>query len=226
MLTREQIDEADFKATDLFFNALMGFYDFSQLDALDMFARDGTLTVCRYADKVKSLALWEINPEWKDALSKFGAKEVHIGCSHEQMFNSEDKFSFIVVDAPQGVYTDWRGTQHSEHFDLIPDLPQIMQDRCIIVMYVNKKPYDASQHGDFGRDVYPNYSYQKWMDRRAAFYDVDDASEIDIADAMLAYRTAWKEAGYKSISEVVISCYDMGIGMPPSFRVAFELVKV
>lgn len=224
MLTRDEIDAADFKATGLFFDAVLGFYDLSQRDALDMFARDGALTVHLYADKVRSLDLWEIDPIYEPTLRKF-TDNVHIGCSHKQLMETDRTYGFMVLDAPEGVYHDWRGRPHSEHFDLIPQLPRIMANNCIVVVYVNKEPYDASKVGSHGRDVYPGYDYQAWMQRRADFYHTDHPNKVSTATALQAYRREFRLLGFDLKSELIVPAYDMGIGMPPSFRLAMELER-
>ena len=55
--------DADRKSSQVFFNALTNFYDFSDTDALDMFARNGQLTVSMYKQKLRSVDAWELGLE-------------------------------------------------------------------------------------------------------------------------------------------------------------------
>lgn len=227
MTTRQEIDAADERAAQLFFNALVDFYDLKQLRALDMFARDGMLTVKRYFRDVKSVDCWELNEEHREALKVFHPREIVIGDSYKTVKFCTREYGLIIVDTPQGIY----GGGHVEHFDMIPLLPKIMADRCIVVLYVNKQPYDKFATGHYGRDEYPEYDFKKWMKARDKFYgEVPWGSQhviqyVTEVDALRAYNHHFLQYGFKAKSTLMIPCYDFADGLPPSFRVALELVR-
>ncbi len=225
MTTRQEIDAADEKAAQLFFNAFVDFYDLKDLRALDMFARDGMLTVKRYYKDVKSVDCWELNPEHKEALKQYNPREIVIGDSYETVKMCTRSYGMIVVDTPQGIY----GGGHVEHFDMIPLLPRIMNDRCIVVLYVNKRPYDKLASGHYGRDEYPEYDYKAWMRAREDFYSYQGyrrfVGPTDEVSALNTYQNKFSEGGFSTKSVLVMPCYDFADGLPPSFRMALELVR-
>lgn len=228
MTTREEIDTADHKGADVFFAALTSFWDLSGRKALDMFARDGVLTVKRYSDKVKELHLWELNGEHESALKAFNPKDVKIGCSYASMdaaIGAGDKWGFIVVDTPQGTYPAMGGVV-AEHFSLMGRLPQIMEDDCVVAFYVNKKPYSREVVENYGRDEYAeSYSYSKWMSLREAFYGLSKGEQLTEGQAVKAYSDVFEAAGFKVKHVLVTPCYDFADGLPPSFRCAMNLVR-
>lgn len=226
MTTREQIDSADHKGADLFFDALTNFYDMSEWEALDMFARNGVLTVDRYIEFVRDIDLWELNPEHKSALEAFAPRYIEIGCSYATLQACTNKYDFIVVDTPQGIYPLADGSQVAEHFSLMPQLGKIMKDRCLIAFYVNKRPYDRNAVGDYGNDSYSSYDFQKWMKEREAFYGIQDGRFLFEDRAIAAYKAVFGRQGFFLKNVVMTPCYSFADGLPPSFRCALELERV
>lgn len=230
MTTREEIDKADHAGADIFFMALTGFFDLEWRRTLDAFARDGILTVKRYRDKVAKLDAWELNPEHKDALMAFSPDTVRIGCSYEGLTEAAargEKWSFIIVDTPQGLYPTGEGTVVAEHFTWMGRLPDIMADDCVVAFYVNKRPYSREDTENFGRDEYAeSYNFDKWMQLRAQFYGVADGRIITDEQAISAYSRLFESRGYAVKHLLVTPCYDFAPGLPPSFRCAMQLVKI
>jgi len=224
VVPRAEIDAYDFRTMAVFFDALFRTYDLKRAEALDMFARDGSLTVMHYAHRVSDVDLWEINPEHEKALRVFSPRDLVIGCAHQELRNTTRKYDMIVVDGPQGLYSAYDGV-HSEHFDVLPLLPRVMKDRCVVVLYVNLRPYDASKLGSHGKDTYPEFDFQEWMRRRSEFYGTAEPQFLTLAKAMGAYEWWAGEAGLEIRSHLVVPCYELGIGMPRSFRIALEMVR-
>lgn len=219
--------DSEIKELDLFFHALAGSYELHKLDALDMFARAGAHTVSRYWSKVASLALWELNEEHRMTLQElYLPTEVKIGCSYAEMRQTTKKFGLIVVDSPQGLHTDSDGLIRCEHFEVLTSLPVIMQDRCIVTLYVNKEPYNAAEVGSRGQDTYDVFDWESWMDHRARFYCTSTPAKISLATAMLEYQRLFAGMGIKIASEIVQPCFVDGVGRPAACYVALELVKL
>jgi hypothetical protein len=219
---KDVIVDADHKGADLFFTALTTYYDLRGMSALDMFARDGDFTDRKSVVLVQELDLWEINPEHTQALNDFKPREVRIGCSYASLKQCQRKYDLVVVDSPQGVYPDYEGKVHAEHFDLIEELPKILKDRAIVVLYVNKEPYNRDLVGDLGYDKYDTYNFDTWMEKRERFYGKRHVSE---ADALFAYRYRFALHRFRTVSVLVTPCLQGDPGLPPTFRLAMELVR-
>lgn len=218
------VSGADKASAAVFFEAVCSFYDLSNAVALDMFARTGELTVTNYHEHVGEIHLWELGPEHAKALGEFQPEEVHIGCSYRQAESCHTKFDFVVVDSPQGAHHDYKGCVHYEHFDLIRYVvPPMLKDEAIVVLYVNKRPYNKDVLGEHGYDLYEEYDYDAWMDARRAFYGASDIAE---EDAIRAYRTVLGAAGFAVSGMVITPCYSDVPGYPPyAFRLALRVVR-
>jgi hypothetical protein len=220
------VSDADGKSAQLFFDALTGFYDLSEARALDMFARNGQLTVSKYADKVRDVAAWELGPEHESALLALGPNvAVKIGCSYLTASWKDARYDLIVIDSPQGAHKDYMGTVHFEHFDAIQLVKRLAKDRCIVVLYVNRAPYDKNVDGDFGYDQYEEYDFKDWMKARHAFYSHSPYKLTDAA-AIHAYAREFAFMGFDVVNTLVVPCYsDVPRKESYAFRVAFEIVN-
>lgn len=227
MRVRElEVGVADTRSAVTFFSALLQVYDLSEAKALDMFARTGALTVCNYAGKVHELHLWELGAEHKAALLGYMPTQLRIGCSYESAEQVSEKFDFVVVDSPQGAHKDYAGVVHYEHFDLVNFvLPKLLSDHSVVVLYVNKRPYNKDDVGSHGYDEYEDaYNYEAWMSARQEFYG---SSVITEEQAVQAYRNVLNEAGFIVDSFIIVPCFSDVPGLQPyAFRVAFELERV
>lgn len=219
---RKSIDNHDAVAADAFFEALRRVLSLRQMSALDMFARDGALTVNRYAKHVRRLELWELNQVHLPALRRYGASEVKIGCTYKFLKECTSTYGMIVVDNPQGLYPDNWGVVHAEHFDIVKELSPIMADRCVVVLYVNKAPYDKNKDGDHGRDTYSAYDFQRWMTARGDFYG---HVEVDEVRALNTYKYVFAAQGFTVTDVLMVPCF-RGEGLPPSFRLGLVLERM
>lgn len=216
---------ADTASSTAFFQAVKAMYDLSEAKSLDMFARTGELTVVNYFSEVKELHLWELIPDHKEILeSRFSPASLRIGCSYQASMLVDEKYDFIVVDSPQGAHHDYDGKVHFEHFDVVEGiLPKLCADECIVVLYVNKKPYDREEMGSHGYDIYSEYDFTAWMQARENFYL---SSTISEAGAIAAYTFAVREWA-KVESAVMVPCFSDVPGYPPyAFRLALKLKRI
>lgn len=212
--------------TSHFFHILKEFYDFSQVAALDMFARDGALTVANYAYNVKHLDVWELSDAHTKALEAFRPRDIRIGCSYKFMAECKNKYGLIVIDNPQGVHHDGDHQRRFEHFSVLPNMGHILADQAVVVLYVNKRPYDKTEIGNMGMDDYAEYDFKKWINARQDFYDYDPQNLSEEA-AMLAYRRVFHQLGFKIKTQVAIPCYSDVSGREPyAFRLAIQLEKI
>jgi len=218
-----QVSDADCESAKLFFSALTGFFDFSAVDALDMFARTGALTVVNYFHSVANFDVWELRPEHKDALEKYMPRDIRIGCSYQTLVTCVRRYGLIVIDTPQGLHTGYDGVVHTEHFEILQRLSSIMADRCVVVVYVNKRPYNKQHVGSHGYDHYDEYDFNEWMENREVFYG--DAYVTD-ARALTAYERVFRGMGRAIANVVSVPCYsDVGELSPYAYRLAMEVVR-
>jgi predicted RNA methylase len=227
MQVREvNVTDADGKSAQLFFDALTGFYDLSQARALDMFARNGQLTVSKYAGKVRSVDAWELGAEHAEALAAIDPKViVKIGCSYLNASMFEGRYDMIVIDSPQGAHKDFSGAVRFEHFHAIQQVKKLAKDRCIVVLYVNTAPYNRDTDGDFGYDQYEEYDFDKWMGARKTFYS-SNPLKISVATALWAYEREFGFVGFDVTNALTVPCYsDHPRRESYSFRVGFEIVR-
>jgi hypothetical protein len=217
---------ADKLSAKLFFDALFGFYEIGP-DALDMFARDGALTVSRYYTEINNLDLWELNAEHRPALEKFNPREIIIGCSYTSMGGCTHKYDMVVIDTPQGIHNDAFGIAHIEHFDVLRHIKGMLKPKALIVLYVNKRPYNKEEVGSHGYDEYAEFNYKKWMAARASFYDVGSHGIISEEDAIAAYREVLADQNLAVTSVLSVPCYSDVQGVEPyAFRLALQVEPI
>lgn len=216
--------ESDRFSAQIFFEALASYYDLSDSYALDMFARNGELTVQCYRHKVQHFDAWELSEEHLVALEKLGAWDIKIGCSYAHARTAqEQKYDMIVIDTPQGLHSKADGSRACEHFDAIKAAAPLLKDEGLIVLYVNRKPYDSRIHGSYGYDEYEEYDYDQWMAIRRAFYG---SEIIDEGKALEAYKIALGRLGFGVRDCVIVPCFSDVDGLPPyAFRLGLNVYR-
>lgn len=226
MLTIREVatTDADQRSARSMFRTVLDSFDLKEAKALDMFARTGELTVVNYRHAVKELHLWELMPEHERALwLEHAPHTVKIGCSYQSALNCTDKFDFIVIDSPQGAHSDYSGAVHYEHFDVVRELlPKLAADNCVVVLYVNKAPYNKEELGSHGYDQYSEYDFPAWMQARRMFYGSIRVTE---EQAIKAYRDTVQE--WATVDQVIVTpCHSDVPGYPPyAFRLALSMKR-
>ena len=219
-----EVTDSDRISAQIFFQALCQFYDLSEAQALDMFARTGDLTVSNYKPWVKEIDCWELNPEHESALRALDVNDIKIGCSYKTMEECEKQYDLIVIDTPQGIHSDWQGVPQVEHFGVLNKVAKLMKDRCLIVLYVNMYPYNKEEVGSVGYDEYDEYNFENWMEVRKDFYE--EFSPITEATALAAYELFFEAHDYVVKSVMLIPCLSDTGGEPYAFRVALDLQSI
>ena len=218
------VSQSDFQSAHIFFTALRSFYDLREVEVLDMFARNGQLTVTNYLEHVGAVDCWELMPEHRQALQAFKPREIKIGCSYLHLQEATRQYGMVVIDTPQGIHTDLLGHPHIEHFDVLRRIKPVLADRAIIVLYVNKAPYDRDTEGEHGYDTYASYDFKRWMHERQNFYHIDDGRHLTEEQALSAYRRILKLQGFDVCNVVSTPCYSDVPGKPPyAYRLALEV---
>jgi hypothetical protein len=197
-------------------------------NALDAFARNGQLTLACYHDKIGRVTAWELSAEHRPSLERFQLYDMEFGDSYQLALDHEiEKFDFIVIDTPQGAHKDSKGFVHFEHFDFFrAALAHLAAKRCIVVLYVNKSPYDKDEVGSHGYDEYEEYDFPSWLRARSDFYNVGCETDVSESQALSAYARLARGAGYKVKNTLMVPCFSDVAGREPyAFRVAIEVER-
>ena len=163
-----------------------------KLNALEMFARDGTWHTTYYENKVKTLEVWEVDPNWEKDLKKNLPKaKVRIldSIKNIQTYKKLSKFSLIVIDNPMNIYGDECidiGNMHCEHFDVINNINKIMDKEAVVVFNVNRCPFDY--------DKFPI-----WKNRREEFYGNENSDNMTLDFLFDFYEKLFKNLNLKTL---------------------------
>ena len=163
-----------------------------KLDALEMFARDGTWHTTFYANKVKSLEVWEVDGKWYESLKKnLPTAKIEIKDSIETLQEHDDlpKFNFIMMDNPMntfGITEKSEENPYCEHFDVIRQIPKIIGNEAIVVFNVNRKPFDYEK-------------YPSWQKRRQEFYGNVDTGNMSLEFLFEFYDKLFKQLGFEIV---------------------------
>lgn len=156
------------------------------LDALEIFGRDGLDHTTTYGGDVRSLEVWEIDEDRRAELEKnLPGASIKIVDSYEEIARTPNRFDLVVVDNAMGLYGG-----HCDHFDLFPDeIFRIARDECVLALIVIPR-IDAATLRHF-----PELSDPAYLARRAAFYGVEDAADIPRGRIVETYRGFVERSG-------------------------------
>jgi hypothetical protein len=132
--------------------------DLKKFVALEFFAREGDWQTQSFANKVKELHAWEIDPIFESALKKnLPHACIRIGNSYELASEKVyfERFDFIVIDNPQNTFGDY-----CEHFEALPLIKNLLKNDGIVIFDINLAPFDY--------DKFP-----LWRQKRFDYYSVD-----------------------------------------------------
>lgn len=152
--------------------------DLSAMDALEFFAREGDWQTTAYADKVKTLTVWEINPRFEENLTRnLPDAKVVIGDSFELAQTTRPIYDFIIFDNPMGLYGG-----HCEHFEALSLVKNLLDAPGIVIFNVNHNPFNIDKQPE-------------WSRRRKEFYGWD---KVDIPFLIDFYRDYFRKLGYET----------------------------
>ena len=102
----------------------------ANLDAIELFGFDGSFHTKDYFEKIKSLEVWEIDPECYKPLRKNvpGAK-IKIVDTFFQLSKCQDLFDLVIIDNPTSTFN-----QHCELFSAFPDVFGILKEDAVNVI--------------------------------------------------------------------------------------------
>jgi len=164
--------------------------DVSKLHALEVFGRGGDWHTTVYANKVKSLQVWEIDKKWKNILKKnLPNAKIKIRDSIKTIVENLEpsKFNLVIIDNPMNTWgTKKEPDLYCEHFDFIKNIGNIMDKEAIIIFNINKNP--------FNYDKFP-----EWKKRREKFYERKRTSKLSPRFLMKFYKKLFLKNGYKTV---------------------------
>lgn len=158
-----------------------------KLDALEVFGRDGNWVTIYYADKVRSLEVWEIDPQYENKLRQnFPRADIVITDSFKKIQTTTKQYSFIVVDNPMSNFGEY-----CEHFELFPHIFRIVATEAIL--FLNVIPFLDPE----AKAQYPYVFNEDQLQRRRRFYFTEHPENIPISEMIEAYQRHAEQAGFK-----------------------------
>jgi hypothetical protein len=155
------------------------------VSALEVFGMTGKYHTLDYAERVKSLEVWEIDPELEDALHRnLPGANVLIVDSYAYAQICKDRFGMIVVDNPLSMHGS-----HCEHFDLFPHIFRLAEPGGLLV--VNVIPRSTQR----ASKRFPYLFDETQLAARSAFYTTDTPEDIAEAEIVLTYHRLARDVG-------------------------------
>jgi len=213
----EQIKERWHEATNELMTKLeIKGIDFSKLNAIELFGRDGTWQTKKFGEKVKGIEIWEIDPKWKNKLKENIPNAVVKIRDSISMLKTEDglhKFDLILIDNPMNVFGNMQRDSdvYCEHFEVLENFHKLCQNDVLIIFNVNRKPFDYMEN-------------PLWVKRRNEFYKTTNTSDMKIEFLLDFYKNKFYELGFTTIFRInVIRVFFQGCDMTHYF--AYKLKK-
>ena len=154
---------------------------------LEIFGGTGNWHTKVFADKVKSLEVWEIQPELETELRKnLPNSTIKIVNSIKHLHSNElEKFELILIDNPMNVFgEDGKNEEYCEHFDVLTKIDRIIDERAIVVFNVNRHPFHYEK-------------FPRWKKRREEFYGMNETNDISVEFLLKFYDGFFKDLGFK-----------------------------
>ncbi len=158
--------------------------DMQKLSALDFFARAGDWQTVVYAREVGTMEAWEISSDFlSDLQQNLPRATVRIVDSYAYGSRTIDRFDFVVLDNPQGIFGP--EGQYCEHFEALPVALRLLRPDAHLIFNVNWAPFDFE-------------AQTEWQYRRAEFYEKLDTRILSLEEFLLPFYSRYFEArGFK-----------------------------
>jgi len=166
--------------------------ELEKFSALEMFGRDGTWHTSFFANKVRSIEIWEIDKKWEKKLkNNFPNAKIRILDSIKTIKEEENltKFNLLLIDNPMNIFgqnQEESDKNYCEHFEILPKISKIIQDESLVIFNINRCPFDY--------DKYP-----LWKQRREKFYGNTDTSNMSLEFLQKFYTKLFKKIGFRTI---------------------------
>ncbi len=145
----------------------------SAYKALEFYSREGDWHTKVYENFVYSLDAWEIEKKFEPALRRnLPNAQIKIVDSYIYGRTITQKFNFIVLDNPQGIFG--LNNEYCEHFEALDIAVNLIDKKSIIIFNINKAPF--------------NYNNQiEWQKRRNTFYNLNDTSQLSVDNFLIPF---------------------------------------
>tara|TARA_Y100001960_G_scaffold330821_1_gene425974 strand:+ start:182 stop:832 length:651 start_codon:yes stop_codon:yes gene_type:complete len=168
--------------------------DFSKLNAIELFGRDGSWHTSIFEKIVKSMEIWEIDSKWKSDLEKnFPESKIQIIDSIKtiQQNSNLPKFDLLLIDNPMNTFGESKDSKrpYCEHFDIINFVAKFVNKKILVIFNVNNQPFDYEKYPD-------------WKKRRDEFYGTDNTANLDIEFMHNFYEKLFKKIGLNVIFKI------------------------
>jgi len=158
------------------------------MDALEVFGFTGEYHTKFYAPIVRSLEVWEINPNLEDSLKKnLPNSRIKITDAFNEIKYTLEKFDLIVIDNPVTTFG-----KYCEHFDLFPDIFRITKKKAVIILNVL---FEMPQVEEKYRPD-PNIFNEHHLKYRSSFYNTANPDHILPDEIVNTYKKLCFENGY------------------------------
>lgn len=168
-------------------------YKLDEFNVLEMFAGDGSRHVMDYAKRVKSVELWEVNPNLiADLGFKFPTATVRCVDSMKEALSPDHqaRFDMVVVDAPLNLFGQdgalfTEDDSYCEHFEALPLALDMLEPSGGVVLFnVLHDPYE--------------YDHQKaWQKRRQEFYGTWHTDSMPLGWLSMFYYRFFDNRGWE-----------------------------
>lgn len=156
-------------------------------DALEIFGYTGEYHTKYYFPYVHSLEVWEIDPAFEALLKKnLPLAEVKITDSFIELKRTLKKFDLIVVDNPMSTFGGY-----CEHFDLFPDIFNIMKDSNLLILNV------IPEINVTAFEKWPYLFNNIQLNRRKTFYNTEYPDKISFEEMARTYRNLCRANGFE-----------------------------
>ena len=169
-----------------------------KLHAIEIFGGIGK-TDAILAKNVKAFEIWEIDQKLKPQLVKiFPNAKIKI-CNSVDILNKSQKirkFDLILIDNPMNVFGIKKNSfEYCEHFDVIKNIPKLMDKEVIVIFLVNKKPF-------FFKKLKKENTL--WRKRRQQFYGNVNTNDMSVEFLTSFYRELFRNMGLITIFSNII----------------------
>ncbi|MBL4933351.1 hypothetical protein [Clostridium paridis] len=149
-----------------------------ELNALEVFGKNGEWHTIDYGYKVNSLEVWEMDSSCQGPLKRnFPFATVKIVDSYKEIERCRNKYSLIVIDNPMSTYGDY-----CEHFSLFPKMFNLCDESSIVIANVIPKIDDNI------KTEYPYLFNDIQLDKRREFYKTDSPDKLSFEEIDSVYR--------------------------------------
>jgi hypothetical protein len=154
--------------------------DLRTRNGLDVYGGTGFRTTKHYAPLLRSLEVWEINPNFEPELRRnVPGAHIKITDSYEELKRTKQRYGYIHLDSPLGNHDG-----HTEHFDVFPDVFRLMDDDCVLVIHV----FPEADSRTLRNPQYKGLFDEEQLARRRSFYGTDHPEKMTLEQLATHYR--------------------------------------